>query len=299
MSWVYFIVIAAFMWSITNIIDKFLVEKKVEKPIVLTIFVRSASLIPFLFVIPFVEFYFPGPELTFFIFLASLFAALGVIFYYKSVQIEEISIIIPLLQFIPIFVLFLSFFLIGEVLGFFDYVGFVIIIAGGLIISTKRLKRIFKIERVFLLMLIAGLFYAISDVSIKYVFMNTEYWSAFVMFWFLQTLILLSLLFSPKIRKEAKFYIKKIGLKAKIIIISVATVSFIAHILGNFAIKLGPVTLVDAVVNIELVFTFFLAVFFTAYFPHILKERMDRKTTIQKILGMLLIITGVLLIQVV
>jgi drug/metabolite transporter (DMT)-like permease len=214
------------------------------------------------------------------------------------VQVEDISVVVPLLQFIPIFVLFMSFFFLQEVLDFFDYAGFVIIIAGGLIISTRSLKRIFRVERVFLLMLIAGIFYAISDVSIKYVFMKVEYWNAFIMFWFLHTLILLTLLFSPKIRKEAKLYIKKIGLKLKILIISVTTVSLIAHILGNFAIKLGPVTLVDAVVNIQLVFTFLLAIFLTNCFPGILKERMDRKATTQKVVGMTLIIIGVLLTQV-
>jgi drug/metabolite transporter (DMT)-like permease len=59
----------------------------------------------------------------------------------------------------------------------------------------------------------------------------------------------------------------------------------------------GPVTLVGAAGNMQLVFTFLFAVFFTRFLPQILKEKFDRKITAQKISGMLLIIIGVLLTQ--
>ncbi|MCK4817551.1 DMT family transporter [bacterium] len=297
MSWVLFITVAAFLWSITNIIDKYLIEKKVKNPLILTIFMRVGTLIPMIIVIPFIGFSIPSLDLSIILLVAGLFAAFGVLLYYKSIQIGEISVIVPLLQLIPIFVLFFSYFLLNEVLHFLDYVGFGIIIVGALVISTKRLLKIFQIEKIFWLILLASVLFAFSDVALKYTFTNTEYWSAFITFWFLQTMILMALLLSGKIREEAKFFIKKLDFRDKMIIIIVAIVSFIAYILGTLAISLGPVTLVGVLANTELVFTFILAALFTYFLPQILKERFDRKTTIQKIIGMIIIISGVLLIQ--
>jgi uncharacterized membrane protein len=131
----------------------------------------------------------------------------------------------------------------------------------------------------------------------KYVLTNVEYWSAFVLLWTLQAVIILSLLVSKKIRKDAKFYIKKITFRDKIIILADSVISLLAFILNYFAISLGPVTLVEAAGNIQLVFIFLLALFLTRFFPNILREKFDRRMTVQKISGMILIITGILLTQ--
>lgn len=295
--WIYFVVLAAFSWSLTNVMDKFLIDKRVDNPVILTIFVRVTSLIPLIFILPFVSFSLPGTEFVGWIFLASIFAATGVIIYYKAIHIEEISRAVPLFQFIPVFVLFLSFFFINEVLGIFDYIGFVVLVAGGLVISTKRLSRLLRVERVFWMVVISSFFYAVSYVIMKYVLSNVEYWSAFIPLWILQNVIILFLLGSRRIRKEVKFYINRIDFRDKIIILSASSLSFFAFILNYFAISIGPVTLIEAAQNIQFVFTFFLALLLTRFLPGILKERFDVRTLVQKILGMLLIIIGVLLTQ--
>jgi uncharacterized membrane protein len=125
--WIYFVLLASLTWSFTNVFDKFLIDKRVDKPLVLTIFIRVGSVIPLILILPFVSFSLPGTEFVFWIFLAGVFAAAGVMIFYKAIQIEEVSRTIPLFQFIPVFVLFLSFIFIGEVLGLFDYLGFIVL----------------------------------------------------------------------------------------------------------------------------------------------------------------------------
>jgi drug/metabolite transporter (DMT)-like permease len=295
--WIYFVLLASLTWSFTNVFDKFLIDKRVDKPLILTIFIRVGSVIPLLLILPFVSFSLPGAEFVFWIFLAGIFAAAGVIIFYKAIQIEEVSRTIPLFQFIPVFVLFLSFLLIGEVLGLFDYVGFIVLITGGLVITAKRLSRLLNVERVFWLVILSSLLHAVSYVIMKHVLTNVEYWSAFILLWILQAVIILSLLGSRKIRRDAKFYIKKITFRDKIIILADSVISLLAFILNYFAISLGPVTLVEAAGNIQLVFIFLLALFLTRFFPGILREKFDRKITMQKIAGIVLIITGILLTQ--
>lgn len=297
MNWLYFVILATFTWSVTNVMDKFLIDKRVDHPLVLTIFVRTTSTIPLLLLIPFVGFSLPQTDFIGWILLASVFAAGGNIIFYKAIHIEEVSRTIPLFQFIPIFVLFISFISLGEILGFFEYIGFVVIIIGGLVISSKHLSRLLKVEKVFWIVVFGSLLYAVSYVIMKYVLSNVEYWNAFILLWATQTVLIFSLMGSRRVRKQAKLYIKKIDRKDKFIILVNSFTSIWAFIFSYFAISLGPVTLVEAAGNIQLVFIFLWAVLFTRFLPHVLKEEFDRKITIQKISGILLIIIGVLLTQ--
>jgi len=297
MSWIYFVILATFTWSVTSVMDKFLVDKRVDQPLVLAIFVRITSTIPLLLLVFFVGFSLPPAEFTGWILLASGFAAIGNIVFYKAIHIEEVSRVLPLFQFIPVFVLFISFIFIGEVLGFFDYMGFLILIIGGLIISSKRLSRLLRVEKVFWWVLVGSLSYAASYVILKYVLSNVEYWNTFILLWAVQTVLLFSLLGMGRIRRQAKSYLKKIDRKDKAVILADSFTSIGAFIFNYYAISLGPVTLVQAAGNIQLVFVFLWALFFTRVFPHVMEEKFDRKITIQKISGILLIIIGILLTQ--
>ena len=40
MDWIYFVVLATLMWNFSNIADKFLIDKRINKPIVMTIIIR-------------------------------------------------------------------------------------------------------------------------------------------------------------------------------------------------------------------------------------------------------------------
>ena len=297
MNWIYFVILATLCWATANIMDKFLIDKRINKPLTLTIFIRATSAIPLLLIIPFVGFSLPSTEFVLWIVLASILAVIGLIIYYKAIQIEEISRIIPLYQFLPVFVLFLSFFFLGEILGFFDYLGFVVLIIGGIVITTKSSSKIIRVEKAFWFILLSSFFYAISAVIMKYVLGIVEYWNAFILLWAVQLIAILSLLASRRVRKDAKQCIKIIDIKDKILILFNSILSLLAFVFSFFAIKLGSVTLVEAAQNMQMAFTFLLALFFTKSFPHILREKFDKKTTSQKIVGMILIITGVLFTQ--
>jgi len=297
MDWIYFVVLAALAYTAADFLDKFLVDKKVKVPIVLPIFIRAASAIPLLFVALFVGFSLPSQHFLPWIVLAGVFSTAGVVLFYKALQSGEASRVLPLYQFIPVFVLFLSFLFIGEVLGFFAYVGFVVIIIGGLVISAKSLSKLFKVERVFWLVVLSSFLYAVSYVILKFVLSGVEYFNAFIFFWSMQILVMSSLLLSRSIRMQAKACVSKLDLKSKSLILLDAVISVAAFMLNYIAISLGPVTLVEASGNIILVFIFISALLLTRYSPHILKEEFDAKNAAQKIAGTILIIAGVLLTQ--
>ncbi len=297
MSWIYFVILATFLWSITNVMDKYLVDKRVKSPLILLIFFRIASLIPIIILILILNIGIPSLDLFFLIFVSAILMILAIITYYKAVEVEEISVSIPLFQFIPIFTLFIAFFTLGERLTSLDYLGFLILIFGGFVISMKRAPGLFRIGRVFWFVMLASLLFSASYVITKFVLDYVNYWDTFMWIWIFGIFATLSMLFSGKIRSRFRHYYNKINRRDWTIISTNIIISIIASASYYFAVKLGPISLVQASENVQMIFVFFLALLFTRFYPHIMKERFDTSSLIQKILGMILIIIGVLLTQ--
>ena len=297
MDWIYFVILASLAYTVTDMLDKFLVDKKVNKPIVLPIFVRATSIIPICLIALFMGFSLPDPQFAGWIFVAGLFSTAGTILFYRALRAGEVSRVLPLYQFIPVFVLFLSFLFIGEVLGFFDYVGFVVIVLGGLVVSAKSLSKLLKVERIFWLVAASSFLIAVSYVIMKFVLTSAEYWGASILLWLLNIAIISSLLLLRDVRKNAKICVKKLDRTGKMLIFLDAITSVLAFIFNYIAISLGPVTLVEAAGNMMVIFIFISAFLLTRYFPHLLKEDFDTKASLQKIAGIVLIIAGIMLTQ--
>lgn len=297
MSWIYFVILATFLWSITNVMDKYLVDKRVKSPFILLIFFRIVSIIPIIILISILNIGVPSPDFLFLIFVSAILMILGVITYYKAVEIEEISVSIPLFQFIPIFTLFIAFFTLGERLTGVDYLGFLILILGGFVISIRRTSGLFRIGRVFWFVMLASLLFSASYVIAKFVLNYVNYWDTFIWIWIFGIFATMSMLFSGKIRGRFRHYYGKINRRDWGIIFTNIVISIIASASYYFAINVGPISLVQASENIQMIFVFILALLFTSFYPHIMKEKFDIRSLIQKILGMILIIIGVLLTQ--
>ena len=297
MSWIYFVILATFMWSITNIIDKYLVDKRIKSPLIVFIFMRIISIIPVIILIPILNIGVPNLYFLPFIFVSAVLMTLGIIIYYKIVEIEEISVSIPLFQFIPIFTLLMAFSLLGERLASMDYLGFLILILGGFVISIKRVSGLFRIGKVFWFVILASLVFSASYVIIKFVLNYVNYWETLIWVWIFGIFTTMPILFSGKIRGKFKYYYSRINRNDWGILFTNTIISILGSASYYFAINIGPISPIQASENIQMIFVFIFALLLTRFYPHILKERFDIRALMQKILGMILIIIGVLLIQ--
>jgi transporter family protein len=297
MDWIYFVVLSSLSYTATDILDKFLVDKRVKSHILLPLFVRMFSVVPLLFIALFTGFSIPGPFFILLTSVAAVFSVAGVLIYYKALQSGEVSRVIPLYQFLPIFVLILSFVFIGEVLGALDYIGIIILVIGGLVITARSFKKLLKVEKIFWLVLFSSFLISVSYVIMKFVMDTVESWDAIILLWSLQAVLFSSFFLSKKIRSESKCF-NELGLNDKVLIFADAIVSIVAFAFNYIAISLGPVTLVEAAGNMLLVFVFIATFLISRYIPRVLKEDFDAKAVMHKIIGMALIILGLLLTQI-
>jgi len=296
-NWILFVLLAQFIWSFTTLIDKFIISKKhIDNPLVYIV-INGLTNLAFVFLLLFFNFE-PLSLGDFMIALLSSsgFAA-GIILYYKAVQYEEISRITLFYQSTPLFVFGLSMIFLNESLPAYHLLGFFFLLCAGIIAAYKKFHNKLVLSRAFYLMIASNIFIAVAYVSAKHVFNVTGFWSAVL--WLRVTgFVALSVLLLPSVRKDFIQTFKQMKNKIRVLVGFKMIIDSIAFIASDFAILLGPVSLVSALSNASLpLFVFALAILFTLHFPNIIKEDIHKKSVLIKMLALACVIAGIVIIS--
>ena len=289
--------IAQGIWSITSLIDKIVISKNYIKNPLVYIVLNGLMNILLIFLLLFVSF--EPLKLTDFliVFFSGIVFSASVILYYKAVQYDDISKVIILFQLGPIFVLILSFLFLGEILTENHFIGFIFLLGAGIIVSHKRAEKSFKLSRAFYYMLIAAFLGAISAVGAKYIYSITSFWSAFL--WLrLSGFTALLVLLLPSIRQDSLKTFKLMKPKIKGLMVFKMVIDFSAFIFAGYALLNGSVSLVIALGSSLLpLFVFILTLITSIYLPKLIKEEINKKAILTKLLAIVLIIIGIVFVN--
>ena len=296
-TWIIFTLIAELMWNFTSLFDKILLSKgHIKSPYVFIVF-NGAMNVLLIFLLPFFDFGHLSLKDAAIAIAASTFLIIGIIFYYMAVQKEEISRILMLWQLTPVFVLIISFLFIGETLTKRHFIGFLLLFAAGIIVSYKKINGKFMLSKAFCLMILSTLPISLYYIMSKHVYEVTDFWSAFM--WlrvaaFSGILVLLI----PSVRKQFITTVKSMKSGAKGLIGFKMIVDFSAFMFLGYAMLNGPISLISALGSAAApMFIFFITVFTSIYLPHLVKENIDRKSILTKIMAIALIIAGIIFVN--
>ena len=295
--WVYFVLASELMWAFTSFIDKVMFSRNyIKSPFVFVIFNGLMNIL-LIFLLPFFSF---GKLSAIDILLslsAAIFLSIGIIFYYKAAQNEEISRVLILWQLTSIFVLAMSFMFLKEPLAKNNIIGFAFLFAAGLIVSYKNVNGSFKLSKSFSLMIASTLLISIYYVISARIYKATGFWSAFM--WLrLSAFSSLLLLFLPSIRKQFANTWKNMRKGIRSLIILKMIIDFSAFILLGLAILNGPISLISALGSATApIFIFLITLFTSIYLPKIVKEEIDKKSILTKLLAISLIIIGIVFVN--
>jgi len=298
MIWLLIVVIAHLFYSLVFVIDKYIVSKSLPHPIVYTFYVGILSIAVWA-LIPF-GFCFPSAYYVFLSMLAGIAQVGGSIFLYRSLNLGEVSRIIPFIgSFVAIFILVLSTLLIGERLSLQQYIAFILLVLGSLVVSylpcrqAGRRKEFF--QKPFGLAIIAALFFAIFWVITKYIYSGSSFVSGTV---WVRTAVAFVSLFLLLPRKNRELIFKKTDeIKRKTVgfVIWGRSLTIVAALCMYFAVFLGSVTLANALQGLQYAFIFLLALLFFRKIPS-LKEELSREIIAQKIIAIILITLGLFIL---
>jgi len=183
---------------------------------------------------------------------------------------EEVSWAIPLFQAYPVFVAIMAVPLLGETLGYLQWLAIFIVVAGAVIISIKRGPggSTTWLGRTFFLLFGAGLLMAVADVASKYALGYITFWNMYWIGSFCLSGIFLLFSLRPAILRELG-NISQRGLTMVLITIN-ETLAMVGIVLVFWAMEWGPVSLVSTITGSRPIFVFFLAFIINRILPNFL-----------------------------
>lgn len=294
MSWILLSILTAFFWALSNIVDKFIFTRWAIKPIVPVMFSGIIGTL-----IGAGIYFFRGlaeisPVNLVWAAAAAFFYLLGFVFYFKAVKAEEISRIIPMFFLTPLFIFLLATLFLGEKLTPANHAGIFLLVTGAVLISSKK-SLDWRFGKGFWFMILSAASISANAVITKYLLDFADSWTIFSYtrgFWVL--LFLLPVIYRKF--SDLKDVAAIGGTKAIGMISSSITLNLTGGILITLATAAGSVTMVNALVSIQPLIVFALALFISAYYPHIFKEDTAKAVVILKLVSILLIFTGAILI---
>jgi drug/metabolite transporter (DMT)-like permease len=291
MIWLLLVIIAQLFYALVFIIDKYILSRPLPHPVVYAFYVGILSIVIWV-LIPF-GFYFPSFGEVVLALLAGAAQVIGWIFLYKALNKGEVSRVIPFVGgFIAVFILILSMFLIGEHLSGQQFLAFVLLVLGSLIISIKK-KKFLKgfLEGAFGLALFSALLFAIFWVITKYIFLDTPFITGLVWIRTGAALFALTLLLPRKNRKLIFKKTEKLRPKTIRFFISARALGIVAGLSMYLAVFLGSVTLANSLQGLQYIFILILAFLLFRKIPN-LREQLSGEIIAQKIIAIVLIGLG-------
>jgi drug/metabolite transporter (DMT)-like permease len=282
--------------SVTNYIDKFLLDKYHVPPVLLALYSGIVAFIASIAIFVFIQPALLDFNTTLIILLSGVLTILQIIPYFKALSFEEASRVVPLFQLIPIIVLILSYFMLGEELTTKQYLGATFIVGASFYLSIEKGKGLIKVRKAFWYMLIASFFSALSLVLFKLGVEEVDFWSA-LLYEGVGILIGAVLLMVFLYRKQNKG--KKNTRSPKKIFVFAAfneVIYLSSRYSSFFALNFISATLVSVLSGLQPVFVLLFGIVLTKWFPQVTQEVIDKKTISLKLACIVAILIGLVLI---
>ncbi|MBI2176627.1 EamA family transporter [Candidatus Woesearchaeota archaeon] len=289
----FFAIAGTFLWAWGNIFDKRLMTRHLKDPVILTALFSFPSLVFSGLLLAFIGIPSVSGWVAFAAFSAGVVLTFALIPYFRALASEEASRVVPLWHFSPLFTLVLAVVFLGEVLTWSGYVAFALILAGGFLVSTRRIGDAFHLSHAMVLMLLSSFLFAVSDVLLKFAYSNNDgFWGVFLLTSFGATLGHFSLFVMPGVRGSFSKAVSNGGAAFFSLLALSSVTGIFGNLLWNLALLSGPVTLVSAFISFHSFFVLALTTGISVRFPSFLKESIEPRTIGVKAVAIALMASG-------
>jgi drug/metabolite transporter (DMT)-like permease len=289
MFWLYLVLIANLFNAVVVLLDRHLVsDRAFGKSEVYAFYVGLLSIFAII-LLPFGVVHVPDINIILLSVVIGLSYMTSIVYLYKALRISDASDVAPVLgAIVGLSTFIFSLFFIQEILPGHFYIAFLFLIGGTLLMSYFRFTK-----RSVLYVTISGVLMGFSLVFLKILFGLTSFGDAF--FWSRMANVLAALLLLTV--PAARLYIRKSFKRTKPHTVYLTFVNKVLAGLAAFllmlAIKVGHVSVVNALNGLQFVFLFVVALIFAKRFPDYFDETIQKNHNIFfKIVATFLIIVG-------
>ncbi len=299
MNWLIFALLSAFLATIVNYIDKYLIEKYIKRMETGSILIfAAATTVPIMLLLKFLK-----PNVAsisgtnaFLIVISGAMYALSLVCYLRALKEDETSSVVPLIQFIPVISLILGSIFLKEFVSFNQILGMLLIFCGAMWLNLELLpgKKVKIKYKVVGLMLLTSFLAALNLLLFKIVALNASFFTT--VFWEYIGFIgmALVLLIGIKSYRDTVVHVLKSN-KIKVLSLNFIneTINLTSKMLFNYAALLVPIGIVSfAVEGLQPVMTLMVGIGLTVFLPNVVKENIEKKYLAKKLAGILIIIVG-------
>ncbi len=291
-----FTLLAYFFNASAVTIDKFMLSRHIPNPLVYIFYFSAFSALA-LILLPFTKI----PTLVVFL-LASLSSVLwttGAYFMFKALQIGQVSRVIPIIgTLVPVFLLFQSI-ITGNITAQ-EILAVFILILGLVALTILDWKGSIKKSEV-LYEILAALLFAVSYIILREAYLRAEFLTVLVWSRFIILPVSIIILLIPSLKK---IVFESRGNQPAFNIISKSGLLFLigqgaggaSELLLTYSISLANPALVNSLQGSQYIFLFIFSLLLAKKYPGVFTEKFTALKLIPKILGILLIGTGLFLL---
>ncbi len=295
MSWIFLGILSHIFWGTANILDKYIVSNRIKNVYVFFLITTIIGLLSLL-LIPFIEFKLPSWETMQWILLAGLSYTLGIIAYFKALEIEEVSRINVWWNLIPVFTLVLAWLTIGETLTSSQLFAMMMLLGGAVLASLH-----FGQKRIIQAKALGYIAFACSASAIYAVIIRniSDIVSLPVLFILISVIkFIISLVFflSRSFCRDFRIALQDMKLPLYSVVIVATVIDYLGIWFNQWALSRGPAALVFSLEGFQALFVFFVSLILTKFWPNLLQEKIDVKNLTIKCAAVICMIFGILLL---
>ncbi len=287
--------ILAYLLNGTSVlIDKFLLTKTINNPLVYIFYISLFSLTS-LVVVPFVPF--PSEHALLLASLSTLLWTTGAYFMYRGLRYGQASGVIPVIgTLVPTFLMIYGLFTNTITSPQLTAISFLI---GGLFFLTFTNWRKHNQTIVLLAEVFSALFFAISYIVLRQAYLQAPFltilgWSRVALIPLLAVAVLLP--WTHKIIFGSRAHDVRQHPRSGLLFLVGQMTGGASELLLTFCISLATPALVNSINGVSYIFTFIASLFLAKKFPTIFTEKTDRWSLLSKTIGIVLVSVGIYLL---
>lgn len=279
--------------AVVTLLDKFILSSKAVKPLVF-VFYSSVFLLPLVLLLPFGVNKLVGLDWLIALISGAAFV-LALWTSYISFVKSEVSHAGPLIGAgIPLFILVLNQFFLGETFTNREFIGIGFLVFGCLMISFEKSRAHSGWHSGFLWAILAAFFYAVSHLAAKEIYNEYDFYSGLVWTRLFIGVTGMLVLLSTATRQEifGKNKEKQKSENKLLPVVVNKVLSVFGVVLVQYAIAIGSVVIVNALLGVQYALLIMLVALLSKFYPRIFKEEYTKGEIIQELSAVILIAAG-------
>lgn len=297
LGWAGLATISAVIIAFVNIIDNHLLSKRLPS---LRTFMLPLGVIHLIYGLIVLQIFpFPsdiGMRPVLVAVASGIIRAAAVIILLYGLKKEEVSRVVPVVFTYPIFVAIIAVPLLGESLGYMQWLAIIIVVAGAVMASGSQnpFGSTVWLGKLFFLLLGSSLLFALADITSKYVLSYMSPWNvlSIVAFCISFTFLLVSL--RPHVISQLAHMRRRNSTLTMLVFNEILAPT--GTVLSFWALNSGPVSLVSTIISSRPIFVVIFALILSRFWPTFLKWQPGKRLLILRIVAAAMIFSGIAII---